>query len=120
MQLKIDKTLYDAEWCKFGDIELNIRPYPMSRADVTIKQGGFVVSGSGNFDRFDYCLVGHKGLTDADGKTLELTQDVKKLIYDFRLGRTYVEEMDATMSISEFVLYKSRQKSGEIETETKN
>lgn len=114
MKIDIGKASYDGRWYEFGEARLKIRAYPMSRQDVAIKDGAIIISGDASADMFNYCLVEWEGVTGADNEPLKLTADVKKKVYDFKLGQ--VDDR----SISEFVILTARKLQMEIETDTKN
>jgi len=99
MDLKLDKVSYDGEWFEFGDMRLKVRPYPASRSMLTVRDGAIIISGMENFNKFAYCLVEWEGTAD------KLTAEIKKKIYDFRLGRTKIDDNDICMS--DFVIQKA-------------
>lgn len=119
MKIDLNKANYDGDWYEFGGIRLKIRPFPMSRADVSFKDGAVVISGDSSHDMFAYCLVDHEGLVDADGKPIKLTPEVKKKIYDFKLGRSIDENGDEA-SLSDFVIRKARLRQEQIGNDEKN
>lgn len=114
MKIDLSKASYDGRWYEFGESRLKIRPYPLSRADVALKDGAVVFSGDASMDMFSYCLTEWEGVVGADGTVLKLTPDVKKKLYDFKLGR--VDED----SLPDFVLRTARALTEEIGTDTKN
>jgi hypothetical protein len=118
MKIDLNKASYDGKWFDFGEARLKIRPYPMSRTDTTIKDGAMVFLGDASMEMFTYCLTEWEGVVDADGKPLNLTIDVKKKIYDFKLG--CVKKDEKTVSLSDFVLITARKLTEEIGAETKN
>lgn len=114
MQIDMSKASYDGRWFDFGAARLKIRPYPASRQDITIKDGAIILSGDAGFDMFSYCLTEWEGVTDADDKPLQLTVDVKKKLYDLKLGQVEGE------ALSDFVLKTTRTMNDEIGNDTKN
>lgn len=114
MKINIAKASYDGRWFEFGEARLKVRPYPNSRRDITIKSGAVILSGDAGLDMFSYCLTEWDGVIGADETPLELTPEVKKKIYDFRLGCIGEESM------SDFVLRTARELTEEIGTDTKN
>lgn len=114
MKIDLNKASYDGKWFDFGEARLKIRPYPMSLASVAFKDGAMLFSGDEGMDMFTYCLVDWEGVVDAGGQPLKLTQDVKKKLYDFRLGRS------AEDFLSDFVLRTARALTAEIGDDTKN
>ena len=79
---------------------LKIRPYPNELTHVVIKDGGISVSGEEQKQIYDYCFEEFRGrdIVGADDQPLIFSADVKKKIYEFKLG-----------GIPDFVLSKSRQ-----------
>lgn len=114
MKIDLNKASYEGKWFDFGESRLKIRPYPLSRTEVTFKDGAVVFGGAAAMDMFVYCLTEWEGVVDAEGKSLKLTEDVKKKIYDFKLGR-----MDDD-TLSDFVLKTARVLTEEIGADTKN
>lgn len=99
MDLKLDKVSYDGEWFDFGDMRLKIRPYPASRSTLSIKDGAFMISGAENFNKFSYCLI------EWDSMAEKLTAETKKKIFDFRLGKIKIDDVDICMA--DFVIQKA-------------
>lgn len=119
MKLNLAKVSYDGKWFDFGESKLKIRPYPASRAEVAFKDGARIYSGDAAWDMFSYCLEAWDQVTDAEGKALKLTSEVKKQVYDFRLGETTLPD-GSELPISDFVLMTARKLTGEIEADAKN
>jgi len=110
MQIDLSLLSYDPQWYAFRDgAELEIRPFPNSRGNVAWRNGEMVLSGEERLERFMYCLSGWKGLTDADGKPLKCSEQVKKAIFDFNVA-----------GIPEFVAEKDREFHERKEQEEKN
>jgi len=118
MKIDLNKASYDGKWFDFGEARLKIRPYPMSRTDVAFKDGAVVFSGDASMDMFTYCMVEWEGVVDADGQPLKLTPDVKKKLYDFKLGKADID--GAETNLSDFVLRTARSMTEEIGADTKN
>jgi len=114
MKINMEKASYDGQWFDFGDGSLKIRPYPNSRQNVTIRDGGVILSGDSAFDMFSYCLTEWKAIIGADDQPLDLNPDVKKKIYDFRLG-----SVDGVV-MSDFVLKTARELTVKMGDDTKN
>lgn len=111
MDLKLEKVSYDGEWFDFGDMRVKVRPYPASKVILTIKDGAFMVSGEQNLNKFIHCLV------DWENKE-KLTGEVKRKIFDFRLGKT---EIDGTeICLSDFVIQKADEMFAKVEAAEKN
>jgi len=98
MALKLDITglSYDPVWYDFetglpvkepseDKPYLQIRPYPLSRANAVFSEKGIVLRGEDQCEVFKYCLTGWKNFVDANDKELKLTEEVKQKIYDFNL-----------------------------------
>jgi len=119
MKLDLAKAVYEAQWFDFGPgTRLKIRPYPATLSNMAFRDGAIVIAGASSFDMFQHCLVDWEGVNDADDKPLKLTPEVKKKVFDFRLGQ---QEIDGnTLSISDFVLRKAREISDSIEADEKN
>ena len=114
MKLDLNKISYEGKFFDFGESRLKIRPYPMSRMDLVFKEGAMVFSGDASLDMFLYCLTEWENIVDAEGNPLKLTPDVKKKIYDFKLGSVGEDSM------SEFVLKTARSITEAIGDDTKN
>lgn len=76
--MKISKKIKDSVWCKYeGNVEFLIRPFKFSQFKLEDVSKGL-------HEKFMYCLVDWKGLTEEDGKTkLKCNQEHKELIYDY-------------------------------------
>ena len=85
MKLNLGDLSYDAKWHTFGDGRLKIKPYVASNTNVIIKDGGVVVSGAEHWKIFKESLEECENIVDANGKPIQLTEQVKRLIFDFRL-----------------------------------
>ncbi|MDD4060457.1 MAG: hypothetical protein PHW08_07140 [Kiritimatiellae bacterium] len=119
MKLNIAKGLYEADWHEFGEgVRLKIRPYPASRAAVTLKAGALVISGAESFEMFDYCLVDWEGVVGADDKPLKATAEIKRSVFDWRLGEREVD--GERITITDFVLKTARRLAAAIEGDEKN
>jgi hypothetical protein len=106
MELNISKCSYEGEWFDFGNGRLKIRPYPASKQQFAIRDGAVVFGGEQGFDKFRYCLTAWENyVTPGDQKPIDLTDDVKRKIFDFRLGAVTID--DKTVTISDFVLQKA-------------
>lgn len=114
MKIDLNKVSYDGKWFDHGDARVKIRPYPASRSDVAIKDGAMIFAGDAGFDMFSYCLEAWEGVSDADGKELKLSPEIKKKVFDFGLG-----SVDG-LTLSAFVIQKARQLSADIEADAKN
>lgn len=114
MKIDMGKVSYDGRWYDHGEARLKIRPYPLSRAEVAFRDGSVIISGDASWDMFDYCLIEWENVTGADGAPLKLNTQIKKQIYDFRLGK-----IDG-VGISDFVLAQGRKLTQEVEEDTKN
>ena len=105
---KIDFTnlSYDPKWYDFQDaaggviqgVRLKIRPYPLSMASFTVRDGDLVFSQAEQCKIFKHALVGWEGVVGPDEKPLPCADEVKQKIFDFDLG-----------GISGFVLAKVRE-----------
>lgn len=114
MIIDMAKISYEGRWYDFGDGRLKIRPYPMSKSNVIIKDGAMIISGDESCEMFQYCLVEWERVQDAEGKDLKPTNEVKKKIYDFKLGEA------GGQSMSGFVLVTARALTEEIGAAVKN
>jgi hypothetical protein len=114
MKIDLNKVSYDGKWFDFGEARLKIRPYPLSLTDIAFKDGAMVYAGDASLEMFIYCLTEWENVVDADGQPLKLTPDVKKKIYDFKLGRDKEDVM------SGFVLRTARSLTEEIGNDSKN
>jgi len=97
MKLDITKLSYDAKWYDFetgkmveepepGRNYLKIKPNPLSKGSVMLKDGALYFDGEERCRIFKECLVDWQGFTDADDKPLSLNDDVKQRIFDFAIG----------------------------------
>jgi hypothetical protein len=87
MIINVSKETYEAKWYKVDDgAELKIRPYAVGQGDIIFRDGEVVQSGRDRWKMFDYSLVAWKGITDADGKDLKMSDKVKKMVFDYSLG----------------------------------
>lgn len=120
MELNIDKCSYDGKWYDFGNGRLKIRAYPASRQSFAVKDGNVVFPGETGLERFKYCLTAWENyVTPApENKAITLTDEVKKKVYDFRLGETEID--GKLMSISDFVTLKSDELFREMIVSEKN
>ena len=109
MKIFMSKSSYGAEWYDYEGCRLKIKPYPMGRVDFANKDGATIFSSEERFKMFDYSLVAWEGVVDEDGAALLLTKQVKKQVFEYRLG-----------GISDFVLETSTQVRTKIEEQEKN
>lgn len=98
MQIDFSEITYDAVWYDFDTGEkidapaekgvfLKIRQHPASMADTTfMPNGSMILSGRDQFEKFNYCLEDWKGIVDKSGKELPCSADVKRKVFDFKLG----------------------------------
>ena len=96
--LKLNMDLsYDATWFDFETGEpinepipdkpsLKIKPYPFSKANIIVRDGGMILSGEDQCQTFKESLVAMNAIVGADDKPLPCTDEVKQKIYDFRMG----------------------------------
>lgn len=107
MELNVSKCSYDGKWFDFGNGRLKVRPYPASKQNFVMKDGNVVFLGEQAFDKFKYCLEAWENyVTPApENKPIELTDDIKKKVFDFRLGAVKID--DKEMTISDFVITKA-------------
>lgn len=104
MDLNISGVSYEGKWFDFGDGRLKIRPYPASKTNFIFKDGGAVLSGEQGFEKFNYCLESWEGFVAKDDeakKPIELTEDVKRKVFDFRLGS--IKDGDQEITMPDFV-----------------
>lgn len=91
-------------------VKFQIRPYPASREKLLLMPGGgLALSGEQQLDKFIHCLVGWQGIEDENGSPIELTEEVKKVVFDNRLE-----------DIPSFVAEKINEMEAEREAEAKN
>lgn len=119
MKIDLSRVSYDGEWVDFGGIRLKIRPLPASMVNITVKDGGIVLSGADGLLAFDHCLTDQQGIVDAAEKPLKLTSSVKKMIYDFKVDPSVCPVVDG-VSLVDFVLQHIRGRAERIADETKN
>lgn len=117
MDLSISKCSYEGKWYDFGSTgaRVRVRAYPASRSNIMFKEGAVLVSGEASFDKFSYCLVGWEGFGE-NGKPIELTEDVKKKIFDFHIGSVTIDGKEVVLSA--FVIQKAEElllEMGELE-----
>jgi len=78
---------------------LMIRPFPAEGQNVIITQEGTIlVTGEQQKEIYDFSFMKMKGFVDANGTSLELTDEVKLKIFEFKLE-----------DIPDFVIMKSRE-----------
>jgi hypothetical protein len=111
MDLKLDKVSYDGEWFNFGDMRVKVRPYPASKVTLVIKDGAFMISGEQNLNKFQHCLVEWEN-------TEKLTNEVKRKVFDFRLGKAEIDGADTCLA--DFVIQKADELFRKIEAAEKN
>ena len=119
MKINLDKVNYDGEWVPFGDARLKIRPLPASRVNITLKDGGFVLTGDEGQETFNYCLMEQVGITGADDKSLPINAAIKRKIYDFKMDPDICPVVDG-VSLVDFVLQYVRGRAERIGSELKN
>lgn len=120
MELNISKASYDGKWFDYGTTgaRVQIRPYPASRANYAFKRDGvMVLSGEQNLDKFSYCFIGWEGFGD-EGKTIPLTDETKRKVFDFGLGKTMIDGEE--MTLSQFVIREADRLTAEIGELEKN
>jgi len=120
MELSIPKSPYEGKWFDFGNGRLKIRAYPASKQGFAVKDGNVVFPGETGLERFKYCLEAWENyVTPApENSPIALTDDVKKKVYDFRLGAVAIDGKDVT--IADFVILKSDELLKEAVTAKKN
>lgn len=119
MELALDKISYDGKWFDFGNGRLKIRTYPASRQNFTMKDGNIVFLGEQSFDKFKHCLVDWDNyVKPGTQEKIILTDEVKRKVFDFRLGLTVVD--DKELSIADFVLLKADELFKEMAEAEKN
>jgi hypothetical protein len=120
MKIDIAKaSSYEGREYDYGEAKLTIRPYPRSRADVMVKDGSLIITGNSMRDMFVYCLTKWEGVTGDNDQPLKLTDDVKRKIYDYKLG-SIVDENGETVAMADFVNAKVREFDNEISGDIKN
>lgn len=106
MELNLDKISYDGKWFDFGNGRLKIRTYPVSKQNFVMKDGNIIFLGEQSFDKFKHCLVDWDNYVKAGTEEkIILTEEVKRKVYDFRIGLTAID--DKELSISDFVITKA-------------
>jgi hypothetical protein len=106
MELNFDNLSYEGRWFEFGDGRLKIRTYPASKQNFVIKDGNIVFLGEQNLDKFKHCLMDWDNYVKAGTKEkIVLNDEVKKKVYDFRLGLVVIDGKE--MVISDFVMLKA-------------
>ena len=83
MKFNIDKLKYDSKWFEFDGMEFLIKPWPLSKGDIVIENGRVVVTGEDRLERFIFCLVDWKNITDSNGKIIPCNKENKKTFFDF-------------------------------------
>lgn len=95
MELNLKNLTYDAiwydhtnvpDWPYEQDVRLKIKTYPLSRSNITWRNGAMIMDGGNQLQAFLESLVDFEGIVDAAGP-LQCTEEVKRKIYDFRQGR---------------------------------
>lgn len=118
MKIAMKELSYEPRWFSFPDRAaavtqegpaLEIRPYPFSQSNVLLRDGGFVITGEEQFKIFKHCLNSWRGFVGDDDQPLKLTEDVKKVLFDFRV-----------QGIADFVLARNREFQDQKATEEKN
>jgi hypothetical protein len=119
--LKLNMDLsYDAKWYDFetgeeieksvaGRPSLKIKPDPLSRSNMIVRDGGVVLTGEEQCRMFKESLVDMNAVVGADDKPLPCTDEIKQKIYDFRMG-----------GIADFVMEKLWAFRARKETDEKN
>ena len=113
MKIDIKTANYDARKETFGDSNLMIKPFPLSKSNAGLKDGVLILTGENNFKIFDESLVSWD-VVGADKKPLPCTTEVKRKVFDFGLGEVNGEK------ISDFVISKALNRTHKEETEIKN
>jgi hypothetical protein len=90
MRFSVTDLSYDGKWFEFGDAQLKIKPFPLSRGKVLLNDGSLVISHKEQYEIFRYALEDWKNVTGADGEALKCTNEVKKALYDFGLATDLV------------------------------
>ena len=119
MEVNIIGCSYEGKWFDFGNAKLKIRPCPASRQNFGVKDGVVVFLGADSFDKFKYALEAWEGyVTVGDHKPIELTDEVKKKVFDFRLGATEID--GEKFVIADFVLRKADELVTQVVADEKN
>ena len=106
MDLELNTVSYEGKWFDFGNARLKIRPFPASRVNLRYKEGAVILAGENTLEKFRYCLQAWEGfVSSGDAKPIELTDEIKRKVFDFRLGSVKIGEQD--MTISDFVISKA-------------
>ena len=106
MELNISKCTYEGQWFHFGDGRLKIRPYPASKQSFSYRDGAVLVPGSAAMDKFKFCLMEWDSFVQPGTKDpIELTDEVKTKIFDFKLGTAVIDGEEVSMA--DFVLMKA-------------
>jgi hypothetical protein len=116
--LNVKKVSYESKVVDFGKAKLHIRPYPQSRSELIIRDGAMIFPGASAQDMFIYCLTGWENVNDDDKNPIALTDDIKKKIYDFKVGA--IEIAGKKVPMSNFVIAEARKMTDEIGDDSKN
>lgn len=115
MDLSLDKVSYEGEWFEFGTAKIKIRPYPASKNVLRLKDGALEISGELNLNKFMFCL---EAWESTGSKLPELNAEIKKKMFDFRLGKAKIDGVE--ICLSEFVIRKADELFQKIEDSEKN
>ena len=90
MKLDFIGLTMDAQWhtYKYEDMEceLEIEPYPRELRNFGMTpDGNLLISGKEQKKIFMHSLKNARNLTDAAGKEISLTEDIKEKIFDFQM-----------------------------------
>lgn len=100
MELNLKEYSYEGQWFDFGNGRLKIRPYPASKMDFAFNDGNIIISGEQSWEKFKYCLMAWENyVTPApEHKPIELSDEVKKKVFDFHLVSVMIDDKEVTMS----------------------
>lgn len=119
MELDLDKPSYEGRWVDFGNGRLKIRAYPASKQNFITKDGNIIFLGEQTLDKFKYCLMDWDNyVKTGTQEKIILTDEVKKRLYDFRLGQAVIDGKE--MTISDFVILKADELFREMTEAEKN
>lgn len=92
---------YDPE-DKDNNVELKVRPYPASREKLGLQEEGtLILSGSTRLDKFIYCLLDWKNVTDEDDKPIKCNIKNKETIFNYNIDNFVARVDDILLKISE-------------------
>ena len=81
--MRINTKLAKAKWITYPDdkdIQIKIRPFPMSKGMWTGDESNLMEFG---WKRFNYCVMDWKGLEEENGKKLTCNEKNKQFIFDY-------------------------------------